>query len=58
MRLVGSGLRAIVVTLDPGRSQVLHAGGFAEAPARMNHYAWTASETVLQIHGEGPFAIT
>ena len=32
--------------------------GFAEAPAKLNHYAWTGGETVLQVHGQGPFAIT
>jgi hypothetical protein len=36
----------------------LRAGGFAEAPAGMNHYAWATSETVIQVHGQGPFAIT
>ena len=44
--------------LDQSKGQELRAGGFAEAPAGMNHYAWTTSETVIQIHGEGPFAIT
>jgi hypothetical protein len=34
------------------------AGGFAEAPKKMNHYAWASSPTVVQIHGQGPFAIT
>jgi hypothetical protein len=24
----------------------------------MNHYAWTSGETVVQVHGQGPFAIT
>jgi len=24
----------------------------------MNHYAWTDGETVVQVHGQGPFAIT
>ena len=36
----------------------MHAGGFAEAPAGMNHYAWATSDTVIQVHGQGPFAIT
>ena len=26
--------------------------------AKMNHYAWTSGETVVQVHGQGPFAIT
>jgi anti-sigma factor ChrR (cupin superfamily) len=37
---------------------VLRAGGFGEAPAGMNHFAWTSSPTIIQIHGQGPFAIT
>jgi anti-sigma factor ChrR (cupin superfamily) len=44
--------------LDTQKGQLLHAGGFAEASAKMNHYAWSTSETVVQIHGQGPFAIT
>jgi len=24
----------------------------------MNHYAWASSPTVVQVHGQGPFAIT
>jgi anti-sigma factor ChrR (cupin superfamily) len=36
----------------------LTAGAYGEAPAKMNHYAWATSNTVLQIHGQGPFAIT
>jgi quercetin dioxygenase-like cupin family protein len=35
----------------------IHAGGFAEAPAGMNHYAWTSGATVIQVHGQAPFAI-
>ena len=44
--------------LDRKKGLALQAGGFAEASAKMNHYAWTSSETVVQIHGQGPFAIT
>ncbi|WP_336487069.1 cupin domain-containing protein [Methylobacterium nigriterrae] len=44
--------------LDPAAGQELTAGGYAEAPAGMNHFAWTTSETVVQVHGQGPFAIT
>jgi anti-sigma factor ChrR (cupin superfamily) len=44
--------------LDEKKGAVLTAGGFAEAPAKMNHYAWTSGPTVIQIHGQGPFAIT
>jgi anti-sigma factor ChrR (cupin superfamily) len=44
--------------LDREKGMVLQPGGFAEAAAKMNHYAWTTSETIVQIHGQGPFAIT
>jgi quercetin dioxygenase-like cupin family protein len=44
--------------LDARKGQLLRVGGFAEAPAKMNHYAWSTSETVVQVHGQGPFAIT
>ncbi len=44
--------------LNTDKGKVLRAGGFAEAPSKMNHYAWTGAETVVQVHGQGPFAIT
>jgi anti-sigma factor ChrR (cupin superfamily) len=44
--------------LDPKKGQQLHAGGFAEAPAKMNHYAWTTNGAIVQVHGQGPFAMT
>jgi anti-sigma factor ChrR (cupin superfamily) len=44
--------------LDRQKGLALKAGGFTEASAKMNHYAWTSSETIVQIHGQGPFALT
>jgi anti-sigma factor ChrR (cupin superfamily) len=44
--------------LDPKKGMALRAGGFAEAPAQMNHFAWTSGPTIVQVHGQGPFAIT
>ena len=44
--------------LDEEKSMLLTAGGYAEAPAQMNHYAWASSPTIVQIHGQGPFAIS
>ena len=44
--------------LDRQKGRALQAGGFAEASAKMNHYAWTSSEAIVQVHGQGPFAIT
>ncbi|HWN78506.1 MAG TPA: cupin domain-containing protein [Bradyrhizobium sp.] len=43
---------------DEKKGMELTTGAYAEAPAKMNHYAWATSNTVVQIHGQGPFAIT
>ncbi|MCU1311566.1 MAG: anti-ECFsigma factor, ChrR [Candidatus Angelobacter sp.] len=42
---------------DQSHPTSLSAGGFASMPARMKHFAWTSGETVLQVHGNGPFVI-
>ncbi len=44
--------------LDETKSAHLVGGGFAEAPARMNHFAWTKDGAVVQISADGPFAMT
>ena len=43
--------------LDTAHAIELRPGGFGEAPAGMNHFAFTTGETIVQIHGQGPFAI-
>ena len=43
--------------LDRKASQTLEPGGFVSLPAKMNHFAWTATPTVVQISLEGPFDI-
>jgi hypothetical protein len=44
--------------LDMDKGQAFEPGGFVAMPAGMNHYAWTTAETVVQVHGKGPFQIT
>ena len=44
-------------TLDRKASQTLTPGGFVSLPAKMHHFAWTATPTVVQISLEGPFDI-
>jgi quercetin dioxygenase-like cupin family protein len=39
-----------VVTLGPG--------GFITAPAAHHHFGVARGQTIVQVHGEGPFAIT
>lgn len=43
---------------DEKKTNEIKTGGYFEAPAKMNHFVWTTSETVVQIHGQGPFVIT
>ena len=35
----------------------LPTGGFASAPARMRHFASCKGDTIVQVHGLGPFVI-
>lgn len=44
-------------TLNRQASQALRPGGFVSLPAKMHHYAWTTTPTVVQINLEGPFDI-
>lgn len=44
--------------LDRDATVLLNAGSFVEMPAGHPHFAWTSVETVVQIHGPGPFDIT
>jgi quercetin dioxygenase-like cupin family protein len=41
--------------LDKKKTTLLRTGGFIRMDAGMNHYAWASSETVVQVHGAGPF---
>jgi hypothetical protein len=44
--------------LDKTKAAAFEPGGFASLPANMNHFAWAGTETVIQVHGVGPFAFT
>jgi uncharacterized RmlC-like cupin family protein len=44
--------------LDEAKSQALGPGGFVFLPEKMNHFAFSGGETVVQINSEGPFALT
>ena len=45
-------------SFDNTKTQALNPGGMAIMPAKTTHFAWTASETVVQLHGTGPWGIT
>ena len=43
---------------DKSATRELPAGTFGFWPAGMRHFAWAKGETVLQLHGTGPWVIT
>jgi len=45
-------------SFEKDKATALRVGGFAVTPAKMNHWVWAEGETVVQIHGMGPFSIT
>lgn len=43
--------------LDPAKTIPLSAGGFAIMQPKTNHFGWTKEETIVQVHGIGPWGI-
>lgn len=43
---------------DRSATREMAAGSFGYWPVGMRHFAWTKGETVLQLHGTGPWTIT
>jgi len=43
--------------LDKTKGMAFGPGGFASMGANQNHYAWTVTPTILQVHGTGPFTL-
>lgn len=43
--------------MDMGHAHALKTGGFHYLPAKAHHYAFSKTETVVQIHGTGPLDI-
>jgi quercetin dioxygenase-like cupin family protein len=42
---------------DEAAAQELKEGGFAKMPKGVRHYVWAKGETVIQVHGVGPFEV-
>ncbi|HEV8631641.1 MAG TPA: cupin domain-containing protein [Thermoanaerobaculia bacterium] len=45
-------------TFEPAKAAKLGPGSFVVMEKQMRHWVWTEGDTVLQIHGTGPFSIT
>jgi quercetin dioxygenase-like cupin family protein len=43
--------------LDRSKTKALSAGSVAIMQPKTNHFAWTKEETVIQVHGVGPWGI-
>ena len=43
---------------DRGATREMTAGSFGYWPVGMRHFAWAKGETVLQLHGRGPWTVT
>lgn len=43
--------------LDKSKTRALTAGSVAIMQPKTTHYAWNGEETVIQVHGVGPWAI-
>lgn len=44
--------------LDATKTKALSVGSVAIMPPKTNHFAWTKEETIVQVHGVGPWGIT
>jgi len=45
-------------TFDQSKAKALPAGSISIMEPKMNHFAWTSEETVVQLSGMGPWGIT
>ena len=45
-------------TFNEGTMMALAPGGYAKMPKEVHHYAMAKGETVIQLHGTGPFTVT
>ncbi|HEV8356865.1 MAG TPA: cupin domain-containing protein [Gemmatimonadales bacterium] len=43
---------------DRAAARALPAGSFGYWPAGTRHYAWAEGETILQLHGQGPWTVS
>jgi Domain of unknown function (DUF4437) len=45
-------------TFDQGKTTALPAGSVSIMEPKTNHFAWTTEETIVQVHGVGPWGFT
>lgn len=50
-------LVAMGETFDEGKLQTMNVGNFVLMPKEMRHFALCKGETIVQVHGTGPFKV-
>jgi quercetin dioxygenase-like cupin family protein len=45
-------------TFNEGTMMAMAPGGYAKMPKEVHHYAMAKGDTVIQLHGTGPFTVT
>jgi ChrR Cupin-like domain len=55
--LKGTFLVGMGDTLDESKLQTMNVGNFISVPKEMHHYAMSKGETIVQVHGAGPFKV-
>ena len=55
--LKGTFLVGMGETYDDSKFQTMNVGNFVTVPKEMRHYASCKGETIVQVHGAGPFKV-
>jgi anti-sigma factor ChrR (cupin superfamily) len=55
--LKGSFLIGMGDTFDESNLQTMNVGNFLSVPKEMRHFGMTKGETIVQLHGTGPFKV-
>jgi len=55
--LKGTFLVGMGETFDEAKLQTMNVGNFVSMPKEMRHFAMNKGETIVQVHGAGPFKV-
>jgi anti-sigma factor ChrR (cupin superfamily) len=55
--LKGTFLVGMGEAFDEGKLQTMNVGNFVSMPKEMRHFAMSKGETIVQVHGAGPFKV-
>jgi quercetin dioxygenase-like cupin family protein len=55
--LKGAFLVGMGETFDEGKLETMNVGNFLSVPKEMRHFAMSKGESIVQVHGAGPFKV-